>query len=189
MRTFVTSRIEHTAILTLVLALSVATVYAQPSVKMAFSGTSENTANNLQIPNTSMDEDHFAGTGALGPFNLGLVRAISNSPTPSSTCSGPNKMHLTEPAGGGIFRLQDGSLLYLQLTQGDDCIDFTAFDAHCTLTFQITGGTGRFMNASGTLTLTETVLPVLVDTSNNPVYSAATGVITGKISGVSQGQG
>jgi hypothetical protein len=37
------------------------------------------------------------------------------------------------------------------------------------MTFQITGGTGRFQNSPGVLTLTETVLPVLADASHNPV--------------------
>jgi hypothetical protein len=44
------------------------------------------------------------------------------------------------------------------------------------------GGTGRFKNASGTLTLTETVVPVLADASQNPVFFAATGQFTGTIS-------
>ena len=52
------------------------------------------------------------------------------------------------------------------------------------MTFQITGGTGRFKNASGVLTLTETVLPVLADASNNPVFFASTGEFTGTVSGV-----
>lgn len=188
MRTTMTS----TTFLTIaaVLTLGVAAVYAQESAKMTFSGTSENSANNLQEPNTSMDEDNFAGTGALGSFTLRLVRAISNNPsTPPSTCMGANEMYFPELAGGGVFRFQDGSLLYVQLTQGGDCIDFAANDAHCTLTFQITGGTGRFTNASGPLTLTETVVPVLADALSNPVYFAATGGLTGTISGVGGGQG
>ena len=56
----------------------------------------------------------------------------------------------------------------VNLTEGADCIDLAAQQAHCTMTFQITGGTGRFKNASGTLTLTETVLPVLADALEQP---------------------
>jgi hypothetical protein len=70
------------------------------------------------------------------------------------------------------------------LTQGADCIDLAAQQAHCTVTFKITGGTGRFKNASGILTLTETVVPVLADHSNNPVFTASTGAFTGTVSGV-----
>jgi hypothetical protein len=173
-----------------VLTLGVAAAYAQESVnvKMTFSGTSENSANNLQQPNTSNDEDNFAGTGTLGSFTLRNVRAISNSPSSSDTCSGTNDLFLPELAGGGVFRFQDGSLLDLQLTQGGDCIDLTTGEAHCALTFQITGGTGRFRNASGTLTLTETVLTVISDAVGNPVFFVATGEITGTVSGVSDEQ-
>jgi len=137
----------------LVLNLGVEAAYAHnESVKMTFSGTSENTAINLQQPNTSNDEDTFAGKGTLGSFTLLNVRAIANSPTPSSTCSGPNLLYLEELAGAGVFRFQDGSLLNVTLTQGADCIDLAANVAHCTLTFQITSGTGRFKEASGVLT-------------------------------------
>ena len=55
---------------------------------------------------------------------------------------------------------------------------------HCTLNFQIAGGTGRFQGASGVLTYTETALPVLADALNNPVFFSETGEITGTISGV-----
>jgi hypothetical protein len=55
---------------------------------------------------------------------------------------------------------------------------------HCTLTFQIAGGTGRFQDASGILTLTETALPVLADALHNPVFFTETGELTGTVSGV-----
>ena len=74
------------------------------------------------------------------------------------------------------------------LTQGGDCIDFAADEGHCTLTLKITGGTGRFKDASGTLTFTETSVPVLADALHNPVFFAATGEFTGTVSGVSEEQ-
>jgi len=52
--------------------------------------------------------------------------------------------------------------------------------------FKIAGGTGRFKDASGILTLTETVLPVLADFGNNPVFFASTGEFTGAVSGVAE---
>jgi hypothetical protein len=167
-----------------VLTLGVAAVSAQQPVKMMFSGTAANSIINLQQPNTNNDEDNFAGTGTLGSFTLRNVRAISNSPTSSSTCSGPNDLYFLESAGAGVFRFQDGSLLYVQLTQGSDCIDVVTDEAHCTLSFEITGGTDRFKNASGTLLFTETVVTVISDALNNPVYFAATGEFTGAVSGV-----
>ena len=172
------------------LTLGVATVYAQDSVsvKMTFSGISENSANNLLYPGTTSpnDEDNFAGTGTLGSFTLRNVRALT-PPLPSNTCD----LYFMELDGGGIFRFQDGSLLYLQLTSGSDCISFATGLAHCTVNFQITGGTGRFKNASGALVLTETVATVLSDATpmQNPVLEAATGEITGTVYGVSEYQG
>jgi hypothetical protein len=82
--------------------------------------------------------------------------------------------------------LGDGSLLEVNLTQGGDCIDLTTGVAHCALTFQITGGTGRFKHAYGVLTMTETVQTVATDTLGNPVFFAATGTLTGTISGVAE---
>jgi hypothetical protein len=87
-----------------------------------------------------------------------------------------------------VFRFQDGSLLNVKLTEAGDCIDLAALQAQCTMTFQITGGTGRFKDASGVLTLTEAVLPVLADASSNPVLFAATGEFTGTIAGPAIGE-
>jgi hypothetical protein len=180
---------KHIATMALLFNLGVANVYAQQHpVKMVFSGTSAASTVNLQQPDTSNDEDNFAGKGTLGSFTFRNVRAIANSPTPSSTCSGPSKLYFVDPAGAGVFRFQDGSLLKVNLTQGDDCIDLAANEGHCTLTLQITGGTGRFKNASGTLTFTETSVPVLADALHNPVFFAATGEFTGTVSGVSEEQ-
>jgi hypothetical protein len=119
---------------------------------------------------------NIAGNGTLGPFTFRTVRASEASPQPSGTCSGPNQLYFPSVAGAGVFRFQDGSLLKVNLTRGGDCIDFVALAAHCTFTFQITGGTDRFKYASGVLTLTETDLPVLADALHNPVFFADTGV-------------
>lgn len=178
------------AVLGLMLHLGAAGVYAQQvPVSMRFSGTSGPSTINLLQPNTSNDEDQFAGGGTLGAFSYRQVRAISNAPaaTPPSTCSSGSQLYLPELAGGGVFRFADGSLLFVTLTQGADCIDLTTNTAHCILTLQITGGSGGFRNASGTLTFTETVVTVLSDASSNPQLFAATGTFRGTISGVTIG--
>ncbi len=176
---------KRLAIVALILNFGVTAAHADDqSVKMRFSGTSDTSATNLQQPDTSNDGDTFAGEGTLGPFTVRNIRAISNSPGTSSTCSGATQLFLPELAGASVFRFQDGSLLELNLTQGGDCIDLTTGLAHCTLTFQITGGTGRFQHASGVLTMTETVGTVAADALGNPVFFAATGEFTGTISGV-----
>ena len=179
---------KHLAIVALILSLGVVAAHADDeSVKMTFSGTSAPSTINLQQPDTSNDGDNFAGQGTLGPFTVTNVRAIANSPGTSSTCSGPNLLYLEELAGAGVFRFQDGSLLNVTLTQGADCVDLAANVAHCSLTFQITSGTGRFKEASGVLTMTETVSAVASDALGNPVLFAATGEFTGTVSGADIG--
>jgi hypothetical protein len=178
---------KHIATVALMLNLGVASVYAhEKPVKMTFSGTAGPSTINLQFPDTTTGEDNFAGNGTLGAFTFRDVSAEQASPQSSSTCSGPNQLYAVSVAGAGVFRFQDGSLLKVNLTEGTDCIDFAAQEAHCTRTFQITGGTGRFKNASGVLTFTETVLPVLADASHNPVFFASTGEFTGAVSGVAR---
>lgn len=178
---------KHLAAAALIISLGVISAYADDqSVKLTFSGTSAPSTINLQQPNTSNDGDTFAGDGMLGSFTVTNVRAISNSPGASSSCSGSNLLFLPELAGAGVFRFEDGSLLEVSLTQGGDCINLTTNTAHCEVTFQITGGTGRFKYASGTLTMTETVATVASDALGNPVLFAARGKYTGTISGVAR---
>jgi len=106
-----------------------------------------------------------------------------------STCSGPNKLHFAAVAGAAVLRSQDGSLLTVNLTGGGDCIDFAAGQALCTRIFQVTGGTGRFKSASGSVTLTMTVVPVLAYDTGNPVFFAVTGEVNGTVSKVANGPG
>ena len=180
----------HIASVALMLNLGVAGIHAQQRpVNMMFSGTVGPSAVNLQHPGANNSEGDFAGNGTLGQFTFRHVRAITAYPQPSSTCSGPTKLSFSNVAGAGVFRFQDGSLLKVNLTQGADCVDLAAQQGNCTMTFQITGGTGRFKDASGILTLTETVLPVLADASHNPVFFASTGEFTGTVSGVAAEEG
>jgi hypothetical protein len=176
---------KHIATVLLLLDLGIGGVYAQERpVKMTFSGTESPSAINLQIPDTQTGEFNFAGNGTLGSFTFRNVEAGGGSPQQSDACP-TTQLYVPTVAGAGVFRFHDGSLLKVQLTEGHDCIDFAAMEAHCTRTFKITGGTGRFNEVSGgMLTLTETVKPVLADESNNPVFFAATGKFTGTVSGV-----
>jgi hypothetical protein len=181
-------QMKHIATMALMLTFGVASVYAQRyPVKMAYSGTSGASAINLQQPGAQTGEENFAGNGALGSFTFLLISGETTSPQqPPSTCSGPANIYFTRVGGAGVFRFQDGSLLKVNLTQGADCVDLAAQQGHCSLTLQIAGGTGRFKDASGTLTLTETNVPVLADALNNPVFFASTGEFTGTVSGVAK---
>ena len=176
------------------LTMALALPAAAQQVKMAYSGTSTGaSAVNLQQPGTVTVEENFEGNGALGPFTVRIISAETTSPQqPPSTCSGPNNFYFIRVAGAGVFRFQDGSLLKVNVWQGADCIDLEKLPGigHCTLTLQITGGTGRFKDVSGgILTLTETNVPVLADALNTPVFFASTGEFTGTVSGVPIGDG
>jgi hypothetical protein len=175
---------KHIGILALMFNLGVAGVYAHDRpVKMTYSGTEGASAINLQIQDTRTAEFDFAGNGSLGSFTFRNVEADAVSPQPSSICP-VNQVYVPTVAGAGVFRFEDGSLLKVKLTEGHDCIDFVALEAHCTRIFQITGGTGHFKDtSSGILTLTETVVPVLFDAAGNPAFFAATGEFTGTVSG------
>ena len=73
--------------------------------------------------------------------------------------------------------------------QGGDCIDLVHMIGHCTLSFEVNGGTGRFQKAKGDLTLTETAKPLLTDAAGNPVFFTEVGQITGTVSGVTDDDG
>jgi len=179
-------QMKHLTTIALMTNLAIASVYAQHTpVKMAFSGSAAASTIDLKQPNSNTGEEDLAGNGTLGSFTFRVVKASSNGPQPSSTCSG---LYFPTVAGGGLFRFQDGSLLSVTLTQGGDCIDLVHMLAHCTWIFKITGGSGRFQNASGVLTLTETALPLLADASDTPVFFSETGEFTGTISGVGVGE-
>ena len=175
----------------LALNLGAAAVNAQPGrpinvrVKMTFSGNGAPSPINLNQPNTSTVEENVAGDGTLGPFTFRNVSATASTPSPSSTCAG---LFLPRVAGAGILRFQDGSLLKVSLTEGGDCIDLVKIVGNCTLTFQITGGTGRFQDATGVLTLTEAAHPILADFSGNPVFFTETGHLTGMVSGIAKAE-
>jgi len=184
---------KRIATMALLLNLGLASVYAhEKPVKMTFSGTEGASAIDLQLPDPHTGDKHtaefnFAGKGTLGSFTFRNVEADGDFPQHSSTCPA-TQVYVQTIAGAGVFRFEDGSLLKVKLTEGFDCIDFEALEAHCTRIFQITGGTRRFKDASGILTLTETTVPV-ADASNDPaqpVFFAATGEFVGTVAGVAR---
>ncbi len=176
---------KHITAMALMLTLGVGGLYARDKpVTMTFSGTAGPSAVNLQYLNAPASDYDFGGNGALGAFTFRSVSASEPSLQFPSNCSGATQLFGTVVAGAGVLRVQDGSLLILMLTEGTDCVDFVAQEAHCIRTFNITGGTGRFKNASGTLTFDETLRSVLADASKLPVFFSATGSVTGTISGV-----
>lgn len=172
---------KHIATVALMLNLGIAGVYAQDiPVKMTFSGTNVATLMNLQ-PNTVTDEQHSVGNGTFGAFTFRELHADTPvAQQPSSSCSGPNFATI---AGTGVFQFQDGSLLIVAIKDGSGCVNSADKSAALTVNYQITGGTGRFDGASGSLTYTAILRAVLRDASNAPALLTLTGEIAGTVSG------
>ena len=179
---------KHIATVALMLHLGVAGVYAQQnSVKMHYSGSNVATPINLQ-DGAVTDEELLAGNGTLGPFTYRELHADTPSSHPPDTCSASTQLYFPIVTGAGVFRFQHGGLLTVNITEGAICVDLTAGVGHLTTTYQITGGTGRFKNASGTLNLTGTLIAVLFDASGDPKLLTNTGEFDGAVSGVAIGE-
>jgi len=176
---------KHIATVALMLNLGVAGVYAQEKpVKMKFSGTNMPSTINLQ-PNTHTGNTQLAGKGTLGAFTFHELQDHGPSPEPPSGCSGPS---FAVGAGAGVFRFQDGSLLIVTVMDGAGRINPAAMYATQTVTYQITGGTGRFTGASGDLTMTATIAPVLRDASGAPAFGTIMREFESTVFGVATGE-
>jgi hypothetical protein len=153
------------------------------NVRMKASGDSLATTINLQ-DNTITDEEKLAGDGSLGAFTFHGLRADGDAttPLPPFTCGTPLFVAVT--TGTGVFRFDDGSLLVVNITGGGLCIDLAAGTAQTTETYTIASGTGRFEHASGNLTFTGSLMPIVFNTAGNPALLTLTGKFEGTITGI-----
>ena len=166
---------KQLSIFALIFTFGAASIHAeQEQVRMTFSGTTEHGPVVVQ-PGLGTDNETVAGKSSLGDFTYHelLVQTIP----PSGTCAGLVNFQIK--TGAGVFRFADGSLLITTLTEGSICVipgSIPGTDqATVTETCQISGGTGHFNNASGTLKFTATWNPVLFDSSMTPVLFAVSG--------------
>jgi len=168
---------KHIATVALMLSLGVTGAFAQERpIKMSYSGSNVATTINLR-PGTVTDETQLAGTGTLGAFTFRELHADGLAPQPV-VCAGPSFGVL---AGAGVFRFQDGSLLIVTVTDGSGCINLAERNAALTVNYEITGGTGRFTNASGNLTMTATLVVILRNASKDPALLINTGEFEGTL--------
>jgi hypothetical protein len=185
MKTKAVWNMKNFAIMALMLMFSVAAGYAQHNpVKMTSSGPEVVTAFDVQANTTTCDEK-LAGDGSLGEFTYSGLRADWNNVSITNACPNGN---LGVASGAGIFRFRDGSLMSVNITGGAICIDANQL-GHLTETYQVTGGTGRFSNATGQLSHTATLNVVLLDASGNPLLLTHTGQFDGTILGVTEEPG
>ena len=147
---------------------------------MAFSGSMAPTAIDVQA-DTITDEELLAGNGTLGPFTFRKLRTDETSPQFFGSCGSGVGPSLRVVAGGGVFRFDDGSLLTVTVTEGVLCVDVDHLVGHLTETYQITGGTGRFKGASGTLQSTGKLKPVLFSAANAAVLLTNIGELKGTV--------
>jgi len=144
-------------------------------------------------PNTLNHESHVAGNSPLGPFTYRGLWADDPGSQSFGSCGSGFGPNFRVVAGGGVFRFEDGSLLTVQLTEGTLCVDL-ADPAHPVgrqfETYQITGGTGRFTDATAscsvtpedcTLQLTATRGVVLRDSSGAVKFLTFTGEFQGTV--------
>ena len=72
-------------------------------------------------------------------------------------------------------------MLIVTLKDGSGCVNLVERFSALIVNYQITGGTGRFANASGELTMTATQTPVLRNAANAPALLPITGQFEGTI--------
>jgi hypothetical protein len=171
--------VKQLATVALMFSLGAAASNAQQRpIAGSFSGTGAPSAIVVQPQQglTNTFEYSFEGNGTLGPFAFRAFTASAAAEKPAgSTCA----IYASVVAGEGVLRSQDGSVLMVNSATGTDCIEFlpTGPIAHCTRTFKIARGAGRFSNASGddtdTITFSFTVLP----------SSILSGITDGQMSG------
>ena len=164
---------KHLVTITMMLTMWVASGYAQ-NVNMSLSGTSAPSTINLGV-GLGTSEYTLDGNGV----SLRLISASGPSAQPPAGCA--TGVFGVVLAGLGVFRFADGSLLKAHVTGGSDCVNPPAGAALCIRNLQITGGTGRFKNASGNLTVTMNLAVVVPGNFN---MFTDTAKVTGTISGV-----
>ena len=127
--------------------------------------------------------------GALAGHDIGTVEAgiLHAAGSGTGTASHIGRFHYlvqvtVSPSGSseGVFLLvfSNGDVIYGSVAgQGDSPPPPPPNPAHITEQLTITGGTGRFQGAAGTLTFNR-----LADLSTLPAYEAHSGTLTGTIS-------
>jgi len=151
-------------------------------LKGTFSGTFVNT----QIDTNNDGRKASLGTrGMKGTFGPATGQAMLEyaSPSPGTCLNGHAGVILTLVPGTGhdVARLTStGDLIIGEYTAGALCVDTSTGIQFFTLTEQVTGGTGRFAEATGSITITGTSMRLFADAAGN-FFGASSGTYEGTL--------
>ena len=181
---------RHLTTVALMLYLGMASLYAQQHAE-EHSRVMGSRSTMPPPPNTLNHESHVTGDSPLGPFTYRGLWADDPGSRSLGSCGSGFGPNFRIVAGGGVFRFEDGSLLTVRQTEGTLCVDI-ADPSHTVgrqfVTYQITGGTGRFKHAAAscdvtagdcTLQLTAALEVVLFDSSGAAKFLTFTGEFQG----------
>ena len=92
---------KNIVLLSLMLNLGVAGIYAQSATTMTVSGST--VASTISIQGATASEYQLVGNNTPGPITLRVINTSMSAPQLSSTCSGANKVFFPAVAGAGVF--------------------------------------------------------------------------------------
>jgi hypothetical protein len=155
---------------------------AQIPLKGTFSGTFVNS----QIDTNNDGRKASLGTrGMKGTFGPATGQAMLEYASPSpGTCPNGNAgviLTLVPGTGHDVARLTStGDLIIGEYTAGALCVDTSTGIQFFTLTEQVTGGTGRFAEAKGSITITGTSMRLFADAAGN-FFGTSSGTYEGTL--------
>jgi hypothetical protein len=163
------------------LALAFATpfVAAEP-FQATFSGWSVAATMDVNADAISGFSTTVSGVGRFGRFQ---AHTVSETGPVTGIC-GPTAVTLEFTVWSNIQRFADGDLLYYSLDESQAskvCFDYVSGALSNEIHALISGGTGRFKNATGRVVLNATGDQTLADTAGNGVHSSVSGTVEGEI--------
>lgn len=182
-----TSRLAIGVATALVMAVGIGRAQAKElPYKESFSGTFVSTEFDSNGDGVSGALELVEGKSTLGPFTLQGIGEFRNpnAPNPPPPCTLPNGesgfevVPLPTPI---VHRFQSsGDLLFAELSSGSLCFALATTDQSFKVTATITGGTGRFADATGSIEV-EGTAKVLGGDAAGHFFGAQSGKATGTI--------
>jgi hypothetical protein len=123
----------------------------------------------------------LAGNGSLGPITTDGYGEWSSPGVPATCPNGHTGFRHTLIAARAVARIENGDLFFFQDTTGTLCFDPATNLAVFNVSGNITGGTGQFLNATGSISSTGSTL-VLIGDSTGKAFGAVLSEFTGTIS-------